>query len=256
MISNNGIKKTPEYVDKVRNAKRPETVKEMRRFLGLVNFQRKFVPNCSLMTKCLSNWTVGNKSKKVVWTEEMEARFQELKEEIAKDVMLAYPDYSKTARKIELYVDASETGCGACLMQMQGDKKQVIAYNSMTFSVTQARYSTTDRELTAIRWGINTFRGFLAGASFILYTDHNPLVFLHNMSAVNSRIMRTLMELAEFDFEVRYRPGTSNEAADFLSRLSEPKKEEIEGIDAKFLPKELKMICEVSGGGDSTMEAW
>ena len=63
------------------------------------------------------------------------------------------------------------------------------------------------------------------------------------------------MELAEFDFEVRYRPGTSNEAADFLSRLSEPKKEEIEGIDAKFLPKELKMICEVSGGGDSMMES-
>ena len=256
VISHKGIRKSSEYVDKVMQVEKPQTVKEMRKFLGLVNFQRKFVPYCSILTKPLSEWTTGSRSKKVEWNARMEEAFNKLKEEIAKDVLLAYPDYEATANKLELYVDASSTGCGSSLMQKQNDEYKVIAYGSMTFSETQKRYSTTDRELTAIRWGVNDFRCFLAGVSFVLHTDHRPLIHLNSMAITNSRLMRTLTELGEYDFEIKYRPGEKNEAADFLSRLGTPKEPAaMEYFDHKFLPKELKKICEVAGGGNSLFES-
>ena len=83
-------------------------------------------------------------------------------------------------------------------------------------------YSTLERELTALRWGIKTFRPFLYGVPFILYTDHQPLVHLHNMKIVSSRLERTVDELADFIFEIHYVPGHLNTAADALSRLNCP----------------------------------
>ena len=256
VINGEGIRKSPEYIEKVLEVQKPQTVKEMRKFLGLINFQRKFVKDCSLLTKSLTVWTVGSRGKRIIWSDEMEQAFKDLKEQVAEDVMLTYPDYSSEARKMELYVDASGSGCGACLMQPRDGEYKVIAYGSMTFSDTERRYNATDRELAALRWGINSFRCFLAGVPFILITDHKPLVYLNNMSSGNSRLMRTLAEMAEFDFEVRYRPGVDNEAADFLSRMhdrDEVMEQEIN--DPKYLPRELKKICDVPGGGDSMFES-
>ena len=219
VIDGKGIRKSPEFVKKVREFVKPKTVKEMRQYLGLVNFQRKFIKNCSLLTKPLSAWTSGSKGKVIEWTQEMDECFESLKDEIEKDVLLAYPDYGPEMKKMELYVDASGTGVGACLLQSGEDESRVIAYGSMTFSETQKRYSVRDRELAAVRWGILNFRCFLAGVPFILVTDHKPLIYLNSMSVTNPRLMRTIEELSEFDFEIRYQPGIDNEAADYLSRM-------------------------------------
>ena len=256
VINKEGIRKSPEYVDKIKNVTKPGTVKEMRKFLGLINFQRKFVKDCSLLTKSLTQWTVGSRNKKIEWNEEMTQAFESLKDEVMKDVMLVYPDYSSGASKLELYVDASNSGSGACLMQKSKGEYKVVAYGSMMFSDTEKRYNTTERELAALRWGISNFRCFLAGVPFVLITDHKPLIYLNNMSPNSSRLMRTLTELAEFEFEVRYRPGAQNEAADYLSRLNDEQNiidEEV--LDHKYLPKELKRICEIQGGGDSMFES-
>ena len=256
IISGEGIKKSPDYVEKVLQVDKPRTVKDMRKFLGLINFQRKFIERCSELTACLTEWTVGAGSRKVEWSEEMEGAFCKLKELVAKDVMLTYPDYSDSAEKMELYVDASGSACGACLMQKRDGEYRVIAYASMTFSDTERRYSATDRELAALRWGINNFRCFLAGVAFLVFSDHKPLIFLEHMSSSNSRLMRTVAELAEFDYEVRYRPGVDNEAADFLSRMDgSVQASEEEVSNPRFLPKELKVIAEVPGGGDSMFES-
>ena len=256
VINSEGIMKSPEFIQKVKNVEKPKTVKEMRQFLGLINFQRKFIKNCSFWTKPLSEWTVGARGKKIEWSEKMEDSYKKLIEEVEKEVMLAYPDYSQEASKMELYVDASGSGCGACLMQKNKDDNRVIAYASMSFSDTERRYSATDRELAALRWGIITFKCFLAGVAFVLVTDHKPLVYLNNMCSTKSRLMRTLEELAEYEFEVRYRPGIQNEAADFLSRLNDSDKRETgEVIDHKYLPKELNKICDIEGGGDSMFQA-
>ena len=176
----------------------------------------------------------------------MEKAFYTLKEEVMKDVLLSYPDYGPNAKRMELFVDASGSGCGAYLMQWQ-DEHKVIAYNSMTFSETQRRYSATDRELAALRWAVNSFRCFLAGTPFVLVTDCKPLIFLNNMAPSNARIMRTLQELGEFDYELKYRPGVINEAADFLSRMDAPEDgiEEKDQIDPKYLPENVKKQIDI-----------
>ena len=255
MISKEGIRKSEEFIEKVMKIEKPKTVKEMRQFLGLINFQRKFVKDCSLLTKPLSKWTSGPKSNKIEWSTEMEESFIALKNEIAKDIMLAYPDYRPEASKLEVYVDASGTGSGACLMQKRNEEHHVIAYASMNFSDTQRRYSTTDRELAAIRWSLQTFKPFLSGVPFIVMTDHKPLTYLHNMANNNSRLARTLEELAEFDFEVKYRPGRENQAADYLSRLRNEEDEKTIDEEEKSLPKELKRLVKIEGGGNSMFEA-
>lgn len=220
IVSSTGIRKTDEYVKKIADYPRPTTVGELREFLGLINFQRKFLPMCSEVQKPLSCLTGGRRSKALVWTTEMTKAFCRLKEDMGHDMELAYPDYSSEAEKIELWVDASGRGAGAYLAQQQGDSHRVIGFASMTFSPTQLNYSTLERELTALRWGIKTFRPFLYGISFILYTDHQPLVHLHNMKLVCSRLARTVEELSDFVFEIRYVPGHLNNAADALSRLN------------------------------------
>ena len=202
LISDKGIKKSPEFIEKILNIQKPTTVKEMRQFIGMVNFQRKFIKNCSLFLKPLTEWTVGARTRKIAWNDEMEVSFEALKAEVAKDVMLAHPDYGEGAEKLKLFVDASGKGAGACLMQKQGSEQRVIAYSSMLFSDTQSRYSTTDRELTALRWGMKNLKGFLLGVPFIVYTDHKSLIYMHNMAINNSRLMRTIQDLAEFDFEI------------------------------------------------------
>ena len=228
----------------------------MRQFLGLINFQRKFIQNCSVLSKSLSECTSGPKRKKIEWSHVMEDSFNKLKEEVAKDVTLTYPDYRETAKKMELYVDASNTGAGACLMQEKETGYKAIAYASMSFSDAQKRYSTTDRELAAIRWGIQIFKCFLWGVSFTVVTDHKPLVYLNNMANTNSRLMRTIEELAEYNFDIKYKPGVDNTAADYLSRLnSNENQTKTDHVDPKCLPKNVKRICTVEGGGDSMFES-
>jgi hypothetical protein len=219
IVSQSGIKKTPEYVQKVSEYPRPKTVGELREFLGLINFQRKFLPGCSEIQKPLSCLTGGKRNRVLSWSSEMSESFNKLIYEMQQDVELAYPDYDEDANKLELWVDASAYGAGAYLAQEQGEHHRVIGFASMTFTDTQLNYSTLERELTALRWGIKTFKPFLYGIEFNLYTDHQPLVHLHNMRLVSSRLARTMEELSDFSFHILYTPGHLNSAADALSRL-------------------------------------
>ena len=149
-ISTEGIRKSDEYSKKVKEFPKPSTVTELRKFLGLVNFQRKFIPNCSQTMKCLSELTGAPKRTKIKWTEERDRAFDKLKEDMEKEILLTYPDYSPEAARLELYVDASGIGAGSCLMQKQDGIHKVIGYGSMAFSRTQQGYSTIERELVAI----------------------------------------------------------------------------------------------------------
>ena len=218
-VSRTGITKQQKYIDKVDKFPRPETIRQLREFLGLVNFQRKFVPNCSQIQQPLSQLTGGKGNKRLTWTEEMIVAFDTLKAEMKKEIELTFPNYLDTKNKLELWVDASETGAGACLAQRQDGQLKIIAYASMVFTSAQQKYSTLERELAAMRWGINTFKTFLYGIEFIVWTDHQPLIFLHNMRLVDGRLARTLENLSDFNFIIKYTPGRMNHAADALSRI-------------------------------------
>ena len=252
-VSKSGIKKTSAYIDKVKSYPRPKTVGELREFLGLVNFQRKYIPNCSLIQKPLSKLTGNHRRSKVLnWTTEMNDSFEKLKCDMEKDIELSYPDYREGASELELWVDASGQGAGAYLSQQQEGGKRVIGFASMTFNGAQLNYSTLERELTALRWGIKTFRPFLYGVKFLVYTDHQPLVYLHNMRIVCSRLARTVEELVDFNFEIRYVPGHLNSAADALSRIGTDEYYNDIPVNVDVLPKGLTLNGFPSpGGGDS-----
>ena len=220
VINRTGIRKTPEYIEKVAQYPRPKTKGELREFLGFINFQRKYLPNCSVIQKPLSCHTSGPKRRLIEWTEEMNDAFDKLKLEMKNEIELAYPDYSEGAQPLELWVDASNFGAGAYLAQTQGNVHRVIGFASMSFDGPKLNYSTLERELCALRWGVKTFKPFLYGVNFVLYTDHQPLVHLNNMKIVCARLARTVEELADFNFEIRYVAGHLNTAADALSRVS------------------------------------
>ena len=252
IVSATGIRKTRQYIDRVRDYPRPETVGALREFLGFINFQRKYIPNCSVIQKPLSELTGGKKSKRLNWTEAMVNAFESLKSEMLSEIELAYPDYSGKSGKLELWVDASSGGAGAYLAQQQGDSHRVIGFASMSFSSTQLNYSTLERELTALRWGIKTFRPFLYGIEFILYTDHQPLTHLHNMKLICSRLARTVQELADYVFEIRYTPGHLNCAADALSRINLNRPELGDLTSKCTVPSGLMLDgSPAPGGGDS-----
>ena len=250
-ISSSGIRKTEKFIAKVREYPKPQTVGQLREFLGFINFQRKYLPNCFELQKPLSCLTSDRKSKKLDWTSEMTKAFSKLKEEMQADVELAYPNYAEDAPRLELWVDASAIGAGAYLAQMQQGSHRVIGFASMTFSQSQLNYSTLERELSALRRGVKTFKPFLCGVPFTIFTDHRPLVHLHNMKIVCSRLARTVEELSDFVFDIQYVAGHLNSAADALSRVGVPQSQSTQRKQDQ-LPGGL-MLCgsPVPGGGDS-----
>ena len=192
------------------------------------------------------------------WNTDMEEAFEILKRSICEDVCLAFPDYGEGAEPLELYVDASGIGAGACLAQKQDGDVRIIAYASTTFSEAQRHYSTIERELAALRWGVKALRPFIIGSPFILHTDHQPLIYLNNMKIIDSRLARTLEDLADFNFTIQYTPGKDNSAADALSRLYDSscvhQSSEVT-FEPDKLPPGLMIIEKVLGGGDCLFES-
>ena len=253
-VSRSGIAKADSYVNDVLKFPKPTTIKQLRSFLGLVNFQRKFIPNCSVVSRPLSKLMKFSDKKPLTWTGEMDAAFSTLKEAMAQDILLTYPDYSPQAEKLQLSTDASKYGAGACLTQVQEGVDRVIGYASTTFSPAEVNYCTLEQELAAIRWALKAFRGFLYGISFILFTDHRPLVYMHNMVNQKSRIMRTFNDLSEYHYEIKYKAGKNNNLADTLSRLSglEPAGLSVSSME---LPVGLQIVQHSLGGGDSMLHS-
>lgn len=256
VVGISGLQKAPEYVQLVLDYPTPDTVHQLRQFLGLVNFQRKFIPDCSQVAQPLSCLTGCSKRQRLVWNDEMTTSFDRLRELMGQEIQLSFSDYSVGASPLELYVDASGCGAGGCMMQVQAGNQRAIAFNSMTFSKPQRQYSIIDRQLATIRWGVKAFRPFLFGVHFILFTDYRPLTFMRNMSSDSSRIARTLQELAEFDFELRYCKGKENTIADALSRVGDQGVAlDREMLEHDYLPTCLRVLEMIPWGGDSMVQS-
>ena len=216
MVSADGLSPNTEYIKAVLEYPVPTTVKQVHSFLGMVNFYRRFIANCSVISRPLSQLL---KSKKLEWTQECQDSFERLKTCLVNPPILSYPDYSSD-KPLELFTDASYFGAGACLTQEQDGEQKIIAYISTTFNKSELNYSVLDKELTALRWGIKRLKPFLYGHFFVVHTDHKPLSYLQGMKLLDGRLARTLDELGEYDFEIRYVPGKLNTFADALSRTS------------------------------------
>lgn len=206
----------PDKVRAVQEANRPVTKKQLRSFLGLVNFYGKFIPNCAHISLPLTDLTRKFSPNKIQWTESQEISFQNLKKALTSSPILKLPNLSKV---FILQTDASDRGLGAVLLQEDSDQKQPISYISRKLNKAEENYSTIERECLAIVWAIQKFHKYLYGREFILETDHQPLLYLNSSKLLNSRLMRWSLALQPYRFRIVSIRGRENVGADFLSRL-------------------------------------
>ena len=171
LVTQEGIKPLPQKVEAIENFLPPTNLKQLHRFLGMVNYYCRFIPNCADTLRLLNALLSLSKSNKrpIDWTTETQKAFATIKSQLSASTLLSYPVPDAVTA---IFVDASETGCSVVLQQKHGDAWKPVAFFSQSFSQAQRRYLTFDRELLAICH----FRYFVDGWQFIVYTDHAPPV--------------------------------------------------------------------------------
>lgn len=213
-ITKDGLRPNDDKIKSVLDFPIPKTTTEIKSFLGLVGYYRRFIPDFARLTKPLTNCL--KKRNKIVIDQDYIDSFNKCKELLTHAPLLQYPDYDKP---FILTTDASNVAIGAVLSQGQVGSDKPIAYASRTLSETEARYSTIERELLAIIWATKHFRPYLYGRKFYIYTDHRPLAWLNSLKDPNSKLTRWRLRLQDFDFEIIYKKGKQNSNADALSRI-------------------------------------
>ncbi|KAF8088687.1 hypothetical protein N665_0532s0047 [Sinapis alba] len=209
IVSGEGVAADPEKVQAIREWPRPTTVTEVRSFLGLAAYYRKFVKDFSFIAKPLTKLT--GKGVPFIWAEETEKAFNTLKEALTTAPVLALPEQGKP---YTVYTDASRVGLGCVLMQ----DGRVIAYASRQLRKHEDNYSTHDLELAAVVFALRIWRSYLYGEEVEVYTDHQSLKYLFTQAELNLRQRRWMKFVADYDLKICYQPGKANVVADALSR--------------------------------------
>ncbi|KAK1660763.1 hypothetical protein QYE76_048922 [Lolium multiflorum] len=229
VISKDGIAVNPSKVASVLDWEAPKNVKEIRGFLGMAGYYRRFIEGFAKiagpMTKLL------RKNTPFVWSDECEKSFQTLKEKLTTAPVLAVPEDGKD---YTVYCDASKHGLGCVLMQ---DRK-VISYGSRQLRPHEVNYPTHDLELAAVVFALKTWRHFLYGAKCELYTDHKSLKYFFTQKELNMRQKRWLELIKDYDLTINYTPGKANVVADALSRKSTG------GLEPEISPELKKEISQ------------
>ncbi|XP_051170097.1 uncharacterized protein LOC127287306 [Leptopilina boulardi] len=213
VITQDGVKPDPKKVEAVKKFPRPKTQRNIKQFLGLAGYYRKFIKDFSTIAKPLSY--LLKKDVKFRWTEAQDEAFNKLKNTLCTQPLLQYPDFTKD---FIVTTDASHYGIGGVLSQNFDGKILPVAYTSRTLIDAEINYSTIEKELLGILFSVESFRPYLFGRRFKLQTDHKPLIWLHNMKNPNSRLLRWRHRLSEYDHGIEYIKGTKNTGADALSR--------------------------------------
>ena len=212
-VGRDGIRTSPEKVRAILDWPRPQSVHDVRSFLGLASYYRKFIKGFSQLAKPMTDLT----RDKVAWSwgDAQEHSFTALKVAIATAPILRLPDFE---RQFIITTDASDVAIGAILEQDFGSGLQPIAFSSRKLNPTEIRYSAYERELLGIVWAIGQWKHYFQGPHpIVIQTDHAPLRHLPNQTSVNSRVWRWLAILQGYDVDIRHIPGKKN-PADSLSR--------------------------------------
>ena len=213
VVTPNGVKTQPEKVQTVKEWPTPQCVTEVRSFVGLVSYYRRFIPNMSKIAKPL--YGLYDKSVEFLWTVECELAFQKLKECLITAPVLAYP---QSEGQYIIDCDASNYAMGGVLSQEQDGVVRVIAYGSKTFSKAERNYCVTRRELLAVVYFLKYFRHYVYGRKVIVRTDHSALKWLVNFKMPEGQLARWLEIVSGYNIELIHRPGVKHGNADALSR--------------------------------------
>lgn len=209
VISSEGISVDPAKVAAVLQWEQPKTVTEIRSFLGLAGYYRRFIEGFSKIAGPLTQLT--RKDHPFVWTEKCENSFQQLKKKLTTSPVLVLPNPSEL---YEVYCDASYQGLGCVLMQ----GKKVVAYASRQLRPHEKNYPTHDLELAAIVFALKIWRHYLYGSRFDVFSDHKSLKYLFDQKELNMRQRRWMEFINDYEFQLMYHPGKANVVADALSR--------------------------------------
>lgn len=215
-VGNGQIKPMLNKLESVQEFPTPVLKKNVRAFLGLSGYYRKFVPQYATISKPLVDLTKKAQPNAVCWTPECEEAFKSLKEALVSAPILATPDFGKP---FLLQTDASKVGIGAVLSQIDDQcREHAIVYLSRKMLPNELNYSVPEKECLAVVYAINKLRYYLQGHQFTVVTDHQALKWLENTRASHNRLMRWSLILQQFTFQVQYRKGIVNTNADGLSR--------------------------------------
>lgn len=251
VVSEKGVRPDPNKVYTIKTWPEPQNITQMRQFIGLANYQRRFIDHFAELTHSLTR-QLGNDKPKTDpfrWGEQERKDFQALKDALSSDTVMAFPDRSENAQPFIVRTDASRVSEGASLNQEQKGEERIIAYASRTFNTAEQRYGPTEREAHAIMWAISqAFRVYLLGKEFILITDHKPCLAINKMKPVNEKLWRWSMALQDFMFKIKHQAGKTLVDADALSRLGYLRMF-FPGInigeDGKVTPKDLSLLTHV-----------
>ena len=250
-LTTEGIKPSKKNVEAILELPRPKTVKQVRRLAGMVNYYAKF---CGELATTMVPIYKLLKEKKITWTVECDLAFTKVKELLSSYPVLKYPRYGPHDTFI-LTADASDEGVGVQLSQMQDGVEQTLGFASVSFSPAQKKYSATEKELAALRYGVKHFRPYLYGREFTIRVDHQALSYLQQMKHFDNRLLRTYEDLQIGKFDIQYVRGKDNIIADCLSRAPLKNLYPDSEDELDLLCNEVKVLKEISGGPNSLFEA-
>jgi transposase InsO family protein len=205
-VTREGIQPLPAKVDAMLSMEEPKTRRQLRAFVGLVNYYRDMWRRRSHVLAPLT--ALCSDSKKWVWGEEQRKAFTQVKQILSKEAILAFPDFSK---EFVIYTDASKYQLGGVITQ----EGKPLAFYSRKLNDAQTRYTTTERELLSIVETLKEFRNILLGQQIVVYTDHKNLIY---NDLQTDRVLRWRLLLEEYGVDIRYITGITNIVADVLSR--------------------------------------
>lgn len=218
IVAAEGIRPDPNNISKITGWSEPKTVTEVRQFLGLCSYYRRFVRNFSIIAKPLTKLTTND--SELLWSTECQSAFDELKARLVGPEVMAFPRDDGT---YILDTDACNIGIGSVLSQVQDGKERVIAYASRSLNKSEKNYCVTDKELLAVKYFVEYFRYHLLGRQFTIRTDHQAIKWLFTLKEPKGRIQRWIEILSAYNFDIEYRPGNRHGNADGLSRCPNPR---------------------------------
>lgn len=211
VVTQEGIKPNPQKIICVQNFPIPKNAKQIKQFLGLTGYYRRFIRDYSRIAKPITKY-LKKDAKLDINDPEYLNSIETLKRLLTTEPILKYPDLSKT---FIITTDASNYALGAILSQ----DDHPICFASRTLNDHEQNYSTIEKELLAIVWATKYFRPYVFGRKFYIETDHKPLQWLFSVKEPNSRLFRWKIKLSEYNYEIRYKKGRQNGNADALSRI-------------------------------------
>jgi len=213
IVSKEGIRADPEKVSAVVDWTNPTSQTELRSFLGLCSYYRRFIKGFANIADSLHRLT--EKGRPFVWTKSCQSSFDELKRRLTTSPVLAFPDPGKP---FILDTDASDSGLGAVLSQVHNGCERVVAYAGRSLTKAERRYCVTRKELLAVVFFVKYFKHYLYGRRFLIRTDHSSLKWLLHFKNPEGQLARWIDVLSQYQFEIQHRPGRLHRNADALSR--------------------------------------